>query len=120
MVVAGMAVKQLARHGYSLSEKASISPVLLGFQHKLYFFFIVRLYIDIVRGKNADRFFKLKDPNCFRLIAIGDTLEVGTAGVSLTDDDAGKSNYLRLIFKTLSRDRPGRRKSDCACYNSQQ
>ena len=88
MVMSGMVVKQLARHGHSLSEKSSISPVLLGFQHKLYFFFIVGLYIDIVRSDNADRFFKLKDPNCFRLISIGDTLEVGAAGVSLADDDA--------------------------------
>lgn len=118
MVMSGMAVKQLARHVHSLSEKASISPVLIGFQHKLYFFFIVRLNIDIVRSNNAGRFFKLEDPNCFRLIAIGDTLVVGTAGVSLTDDDAGKSNYLRLISKTLSRDRNGRRNSECARYNS--
>ena len=57
MVVSGMAVKQSARRGHSLSEKSSISLVLLGLQHKLYFFFIVRLYVDIVRSMNADRFF---------------------------------------------------------------
>lgn len=67
------------------------------------------LYVNIVCGKDTNRFFKLENPDRFRFIAVCDTCVVRPTGMSFTDDDPGKTNHIRLILKALSRDQTWRR-----------
>lgn len=73
MMVTADLMKQTARYRDFLAEKASISPVLIVIQHKLYFFLISLFHVNIVSCENANRFFQLEDPDCFRFISLGHT-----------------------------------------------